>query len=75
MQQANGLNMTKSLKKILHQGNAYYSVGDAARYLGTTATKVRQMMGDGSLEWAQLRTNGRLLITAESLAKKKSLKK
>lgn len=67
--------MARSLKKILYQGHAYYSVGDAARYLGTTATKVRQMMGDGSLEWAQLRTNGRLLITAESLAKKKSATK
>lgn len=42
-----------------------YSVGGAARYLGTTATKVRQMMGNGPLEWVQLRTNGRLLITAE----------
>jgi len=66
--------MSKILKKIIHKGCAYYSVGDAAKYLGTTATKVRQMMGDGSLEWAQLRTNGRLLITAESLAKKQPTK-
>ena len=64
--------MSKILKKILHDGSAYYSVGDAAKYLGTTAVKIRQMMGDGSLQWAQLRTNGRLLITAESLAKKKA---
>lgn len=67
--------MAKVLKKITHKGCAYYSVGDAAKYLGTTATKVRKMMGDGSLEWAQLRTNGRLLITAESLAKKKPAEK
>lgn len=64
--------MAKVLKKITHKGRAYYSVGDAAKYLGTTATKVREMMGNGSLEWAQLRTNGRLLITAESLAKRKA---
>jgi excisionase family DNA binding protein len=62
----------KALKKISHQGQAYYSVGDAAKYLGTTATKIRQMMGDGSLKWAQLRVNGRLLITAESLAQKRT---
>jgi hypothetical protein len=58
------------MKKVLHNGDAYYSVADAARYLGTTATKVRGMMGDGSLEWAQFRVNGRLFITAKSLADK-----
>jgi hypothetical protein len=32
---------------IVHEGRLYYSVGEIARSLSTTATKVRQMMGCG----------------------------
>jgi len=53
--------------RVIHKGKAYYSVGEAARMFGTTATKVRGMMGRGDVEWTQLRVNGRLLIPAESI--------
>jgi hypothetical protein len=61
---------TKPIKKIIHNGIPYFSVPDAARFLGTTATKVREMMGNGSLEWAQFKENGKLFITGNSLADK-----
>ncbi len=63
--------MTPSIKKIIHKGKTYYTVGDAARYLGTTATKVRVLLGTGALESEQLRVNGKLLVTAESLVRQK----
>lgn len=59
--------MGKEIKKILHEGKVYYTVADAGRYLGTTATKVRQLMGAHKLEWTQGRVNGKLLVSAESL--------
>lgn len=63
--------MVKTMKKIVHKGKTYYSQAEAARYLGTTTLKVREMMADSSLESEQLRVNGRILITAESLVNKK----
>lgn len=63
--------MKKPIKKLLHNGEAYYAVSDAAKYLGTTPAKIRQMMGDGGLVWTQFRVNGRLFITAKSLSDKK----
>jgi len=59
--------MNKPPKKILHDGKVFYTVPDAARYLGTNATKVRQLIGAGEMEMDQIRTNGKLLVTAESL--------
>lgn len=60
-----------TLKKIVKDGVAYYSVGDAAKYLGTTATKIRELLGSGDLEMAQLRVNGKILVTAKSLSDRK----
>jgi len=60
----------KPIKKVLHNGETYYSVQDAARYLYTTTDKVRGMMGDGSLKWAQFKENGKLYIDARSLVAK-----
>lgn len=54
-------------KKVIHKGKTYYSVGETARILSTTAIKVKEMMGRGDLEWTQFRVNGRLFITAESI--------
>ena len=62
--------MNKSMKRVLHNGELYYSVSAAATYLRTTADKVRSMMGDGSLKWTQFRENGNLYITAQSLVEK-----
>lgn len=53
--------------QVIHEGKIYYTVAATARMLSTTTTKVRQMMGTGDLEWTQLRVNGRILITAESI--------
>lgn len=58
--------MQRPIKKILHEGKVYYSVPDAARYLGTTATKVRQIM-IAKLDWTQARVGGKLIVSAESL--------
>lgn len=60
--------------KVIHKGRAYYPVNVAARLLGTTASKVRELMARGDLEWTQLRTNGRLMVTAESLVAYKERK-
>ena len=62
----------KPVKKVIHEGSAYYSVLDAARLLGTSAPKVREMMGNGNLEWTQFRVNGKLFITAKSILEKQS---
>jgi hypothetical protein len=53
--------------KINHQGKAWLSVASAARQLGTTTGKVRELMGRGELAWAQPRANGKLYISAESV--------
>lgn len=63
--------MTIQMKKVMHEGCTYYSIADAARYLGITTPKVREMMGDGSLACKQVRTNGKLFIQAKSLVDKK----
>lgn len=55
------------LPGVTHAGKAYYTVAAAARLLGTTTPKIREMMGRGELEWTQLRVNGRLRIPAEGI--------
>lgn len=65
--------MTRILKKVVHEGEAFYSVPDAAKYLGTNQNKIRIMMGDGSLQWKQFKENGKLYITAKSLVEKQKM--
>ena len=62
---------TKPINKIIHNGIPYFSVTDSAKYLGTTPQKVREMMGDGSLKWAQFKDNGKLFVTTQSVWDKK----
>ena len=57
----------KAKDKIVIEGKAYYSVAATARLLATTTAKVREKMGSGELEWTQIRTNGRLFISATSI--------
>lgn len=57
--------MSKDIKKILHEGKIHYSVPDAARYLGITATKIRQLLGTGDM--TAVTHKRKLLVTAESL--------
>ena len=54
-----------------HNGIAYFSVGGAATFLGTNTAKIKQLMGDGTLDWCNLRVNGRIFVTAASLIKYK----
>jgi hypothetical protein len=54
-------------KKIIHKGKAYYAVGATALILSTTPKRVKEMMGSGDLKWTQLRVNGRLYISADSI--------
>jgi hypothetical protein len=56
-----------AIKKIVHNGKTYYSVGAAAKMLHTNTMKVKQLMGDGSLEWLNLRVNGPLYIPEASI--------
>ena len=37
--------------RIVRDGKVFYSVPETARMLKTSANKVRDYMGDGSLEW------------------------
>jgi hypothetical protein len=53
--------------KILRDGKTYYTVGAAAKLLRTNTLKVKQLMGDGSLEWSNLRVNGPLYISEASI--------
>jgi hypothetical protein len=55
-------------QKIVRDGKTYFTVGATARLLSTTGNEVREIMGRGDLEWTQFRMNGRLLITAASIA-------
>lgn len=56
-------------KKITYGGKEWCSVGDAARYLRTSATKVREFMGDGRLDYTQIRKNGNLYVLVTDLVK------
>jgi hypothetical protein len=62
----------KPIKKVIHDNVAYFSVPDAARFLGTSAPKVREMMGNGGLEWKKFKENGKLFVTAKSLSDRKA---
>ncbi len=53
--------------KIIRDGKTYHTVGAAAKLLRTNTMKVKQLMGDGSLEWSNLRMNGPLYISEESI--------
>jgi len=54
--------------RIVQGGEVYCSVGRAAKMLRTNTMKMKQLMGDGSLDWLNLRVNGRLVVTASSIA-------
>jgi hypothetical protein len=57
--------MSKDIKKILHEGKIHYSVPDAARYLGITTARIRQLLGAGDMVLTN--HNRKLLVTGESL--------
>ncbi len=53
--------------RIIRDGKTYHTVGATAKLLRTNTMKVKQLMGDGSLEWSNLRVNGPLYISEESI--------
>jgi hypothetical protein len=61
----------RPLKKIIFEGKPWCSQADAARYLGMTTAKIKQLMGCGALAWTQIRINGPLIVSTEDLAKVK----
>jgi hypothetical protein len=54
-------------RKIIHEGRAWYTVPGAARLLRTNTAKIRAIMGSNEVEWTQLKTDGKLLVSVESL--------
>ena len=55
-------------KKVIHKGKAYFSVLTTSQLLHTTSEKVRDLMSQGALDWAQLKDNGKPMVTAASIA-------
>lgn len=53
--------------KVEYQGQVWCTVAETARILGTTATKVRGLMGEGKLDWQQFRVNGPLYVLLNSV--------
>jgi hypothetical protein len=51
------------------EGQIYCKVSAAAKLLGTTPAKIRQLMGDGTLEWTQARVNGQIVVSRDSLVR------
>lgn len=62
------------MKKVIQDGQAWCSVADAARYLGTTQAKIRGLMGDDRLVYTQLRVNGKLYVRTADLVEIKQSK-
>ncbi|MFA7399645.1 MAG: hypothetical protein WCZ98_04095 [Sideroxydans sp.] len=54
--------------QVVHEGKIYYSMAATARLLGTTTTKVKQLIVPEGLEWTNIRVNGPIWIGAESIA-------
>jgi hypothetical protein len=53
--------------RTVRDGKTYHTVGAAAKLLRTNTMKVKQLMGDGTLEWSNLRVNGPLYISEASI--------
>ncbi len=48
-------------------GVKYYSMSTAAKLLGTTTTKLKQIMEAEGISWTNFQVNGRIWVEAESL--------
>ena len=56
------------VKKKIVNGVACYSIGDAAKMLGTNALGVRNLIDEGRLEAVQSRVNSRtFVVTGQSI--------
>lgn len=54
--------------QILHEGKMYYSMSAAAKLLGTTTTKLKQIIGPEGIAFCNLRVNGPLWVSASDIA-------
>jgi hypothetical protein len=54
-------------KKIQHNGQDWITVPAAARFLETTAAKVREVMGSGEIEWTQIKEGRKLFVSLQSV--------
>jgi len=56
-----------SKTQMMHEGKLYYSMPVAARLLGTTTTKLKQIIGPEGIEFCNFRINGPLWINASDV--------
>ena len=54
--------------KTMHEGKPYFSITSASRAIGTSTAKIRKLVEQGELDYAQAKTNGRILISVKSVA-------
>lgn len=57
-----------SKTQLMHEGKLYYSLPAAARVLGTTTTKLKQIIGPECIEYRNFRVNGKIWVSASDLA-------
>jgi len=55
------------ISQIIHDGQQYYSLAASARLLGTSVANLKKIMVKEGLDWTNLRVNGPLWISAESI--------
>lgn len=55
------------IDRVLQDGRYWYPVGSAARRLRTSATKVRELMGNGTLDWCQKGRSRVMMASVESV--------
>lgn len=54
--------------QIMFEGKLYYSMSAAARLLGTTTTKLKQIIGPEGIEFRNIRVNGPIWVSAQDIA-------
>lgn len=54
--------------QITHEGKLYYSMPAAARLLGTTTTKLKQIIEPEGIEYCNIRVNGPIWVSAHDIA-------
>jgi hypothetical protein len=53
--------------EINHEGKRYYSMSIAAKLLGTTTVKLRQLISDQNIDFCNVRNNGSLWVDADEI--------
>jgi hypothetical protein len=55
------------MKRYLINGELYCAVSEAARHLRTTAPKIRDMMGNGTIRYEQTKQSGPLVVCLKDI--------